>query len=78
MRIAIPSNASQGLATSLIVRTTLSVGRFCLVGVILALGVPAIAWLEQSALLLLLGVVVVVGIGAALWWRYTKESAPAQ
>jgi len=48
MRIAIPSNASQGLATSLIVRTTLSVGRFCLVGVILALGVPAIAWLEQS------------------------------
>jgi hypothetical protein len=52
--------------------------RFCLVGVILALGVPAIAWLEQSALLLLLGVVVVVGIGAALWWRYIKESAPAQ
>jgi hypothetical protein len=52
--------------------------RFCLVGVFLALGVPAIAWLEQSALLLLLGVVVVVGVGAPLWWRYTKESAPAQ
>jgi hypothetical protein len=40
--------------------------------------VPAIAWLEQSALLLLLGGVVVVGIGAGLWWRYTKESALAQ
>jgi hypothetical protein len=52
--------------------------RFCLVGVILAFGVPAIAWLEQSALLLLLGVVVVVGIGAPLFWRYTKESAPAK
>jgi hypothetical protein len=52
--------------------------RFCLVGVILALGVPAIAWLEQSALLLLLAVVVVVGIGAPLFWRYTKESAPAK
>jgi hypothetical protein len=52
--------------------------RFCLVGVILALGVPAIAWLEQSALLLLLAIVVVVGIGGPLWWRYTKESAPAR
>jgi hypothetical protein len=52
--------------------------RFCLVGVILALGVPAIAWLEQSALLLLLAAAIVVGIGAPLWWRYTKETAPTQ
>jgi hypothetical protein len=52
--------------------------RICLVGVILALGVPAIAWLQQSALLLSLAVVVVVGVGAPLWWYYTKESAPAQ
>jgi Flp pilus assembly protein TadB len=52
--------------------------RFCLVGVILALGVPAIAWLEQSALLLLLAVVVVIGVGAPLWWRYTQETAPTQ
>jgi hypothetical protein len=27
---------------------------------------------------LLLAVVVVVGIGAPLWWRYIKETAPAQ
>jgi hypothetical protein len=52
--------------------------RICLVGVILALGVPAIAWLQQSALLLSLAVVVVVGVGAPLWWYYTKESTPAQ
>jgi len=51
--------------------------RICLVGVILAIGVPAIAWLEQSALLLLLAGVVVVGIGATLWWRYTKDAADA-
>jgi hypothetical protein len=41
------------------------------------MGLPAIAWLEQSALLLLLGGAVVVGVGAPLWWRYTKdETAP--
>jgi hypothetical protein len=50
--------------------------RICLVGVILAIGVPAIAWLEQSALLLLLAGIVVIGMGAPLWWRYTKDSAP--
>jgi hypothetical protein len=36
--------------------------RICLVGVVLALGVPAIAWLEQSALLLLLVAVVLVAL----------------
>jgi hypothetical protein len=49
----------------------------CLVGCAPAMGLPAIAWLEQSALLLLLGGAVVVGVGAPLWWRYTKdETAP--
>ncbi|MBV9970518.1 MAG: hypothetical protein JO228_11085 [Xanthobacteraceae bacterium] len=52
--------------------------RVCLVGVILALGVPAIAWLQQSALLIALVVTVVVGIGAPLWWYTTKEAVPAK
>jgi hypothetical protein len=52
--------------------------RICLVGVILALGVPAIAWLQQSALLISLVIVVVVGIGVPLWWHFTKEDAPAR
>jgi len=43
--------------------------RFCLVGIVLALGVPAIAWLEQSALLLLLVAVALVAIIAPLIWR---------
>ena len=52
--------------------------RICLVGVVLALGVPAIAWLEQVALLLALGVVIAIGIAAPLVWRYTKESPDAK
>jgi hypothetical protein len=43
--------------------------RICLVGVVLALGVPAIAWLEQSALLLLLVVVVIAAVVAPFVWR---------
>src|ERR1700758_5299904 len=35
--------------------------RICVVGIVLALGVPAIAWLEQSTLLLLL--IAVFGVG---------------
>ena len=47
--------------------------RICLVGIILGLGVPAIAWLEQTALLLVLVVAVLIGITAPLWWRDTKN-----
>jgi hypothetical protein len=48
--------------------------RICLVGAVLALGVPAIAWLEQSALLLLLVAVVVLAAIAPFFWR-RKRSA---
>jgi hypothetical protein len=44
------------------------VWQICLVGIVMALGVPAIAWMEQSASLLLLGTVALVGIGLAFWW----------
>jgi hypothetical protein len=44
------------------------VWQVCLVGIVMALGVPAIAWMEQSALLLLLGTVALLGIGLAFWW----------
>ena len=36
--------------------------RICFVGVVLALAVPAIAWLEQATLLLLLIAIVLVAI----------------
>src|SRR5262249_6626462 len=48
--------------------------RICLVGAVLALVVPAIAWLEQRALLLLLGAVVVLAAIAPFFWR-RKRSA---
>lgn len=43
-------------------------------GVVMALGVPAIAWLDQSALLLALIVVAVAGSAAAFfWWRHSSS-----
>jgi hypothetical protein len=67
-------------ASALAVLTLLALGTFtagihigswrmALVGVILGLGVPGIAWLEQSALLILLVVAVIVAIVAPLFWR---------
>lgn len=46
--------------------------RICLVGIILALGVPAIAWLEQSSLLLLLVATVLVAM-AVLYFRHNRR-----
>jgi hypothetical protein len=43
--------------------------QICLVGVVMAMGVPAIAWMEQSALLLSLGVgaLALLAIGLVFW-----------
>jgi hypothetical protein len=46
--------------------------RICLVGIVLGIGVPAIAWLEQSALLLLLVAVVLV----AILWHEKRAHQP--
>ena len=65
-------------ATSLAILTLLALGTFtagvhilswqiCLVGVVMAVGVPASAWLERSALLLSVGALALVGIGLASW-----------
>ena len=42
-----------------------SVGRF---QATMALFVPAIAWIEEAALIVLLGVVALLGAGAMFWW----------
>jgi multisubunit Na+/H+ antiporter MnhG subunit len=47
------------------------------VGIVLALGVPAIAWLEQSALLLLLIAVVVTVIAPFFWHPKRSAQHPA-
>src|SRR5262245_11642657 len=67
-------------ASALAVLTLLALGTFTagvhigswrisLVGAILAIGVPGIAWLEQSALLLLVAALVVIAVLAPLLWR---------
>jgi len=71
-------------ARALLILTLLALGTFtagvhimawrtCIVGIILGLCVPAIAWLEQSALLILLMVIVLISITAPLWWRDIKS-----
>jgi hypothetical protein len=67
--------------TALAIFTLLALGTFtagvhvlswqvCLLGLIMALGIPAIAWIENSALLVVLIAVAVVGVGAVLWWHW--------
>ena len=71
-------------ARALLILTLLALGTFtagvhitawrlCAVGIILGLGVPAIAWLEQSALLGLLTVTVLIGVTLPLWWHEPKR-----
>ncbi|WP_245276400.1 hypothetical protein [Methylocapsa aurea] len=47
--------------------------QICVLGVTMALGVPAIAWIYNSALVLLFGFVVLVGIGLTFWWRLSGK-----
>lgn len=42
-------------------------------GIVMMIGVPALAWLEESALILLLGAIVVGTIGGLIWWRFHKS-----
>src|SRR5262249_58458122 len=43
--------------------------QICFLGVAMAIAVPAIAWLKQFALFLLLGAVLLVGLGLTFWPR---------
>ncbi|MGH6674376.1 MAG: hypothetical protein ACRECV_20715 [Xanthobacteraceae bacterium] len=69
--------------TGLTIFTLLALGTFtagvhvlswqvCLLGLIMALGIPAIAWVENSALIFLLLAGVIVGIGAVIWWHWRE------
>jgi hypothetical protein len=71
-------------ATGLAIFTLLSLGTFtagvhllswqvCLLGLIMAFGIPAIAWVENSALFFLLIAAGVIGIGAVLWWHWRER-----
>src|SRR5580692_9957690 len=65
-------------ATGLAIFTLMALGTFtsgihvfswqvCLLGLVMALGIPAIAWIQNAALLSVLAVGVVLGIGVVLW-----------
>jgi hypothetical protein len=71
-------------STGLAIFTLLALGTFtagvhilswqvCLLGLIMAFGIPAIAWIENSALLLVLVAAVVVGIGVVIWWHLRER-----
>lgn len=70
-------------ATSLALLLLLALGTFlagihvslhiCFLGLVMALLVPAIAWLKQSALFLALAAAAVVGLGLIFWWHGKDE-----
>ena len=71
-------------ATGLAILPLLALGTFvagvhipawevCILGFVMALFVPAIAWIEEAALIVLLGVVVLVGVGTTFWWIGSKR-----
>src|SRR5262245_64599486 len=85
MFVADVSRMMNADASALAALTVLALGTFTagvhiaswrigLVGIVLALGVPAIAWLEQSALLLLLAVVVLAAVIAPFVWHDKRGS----
>ena len=88
MELAFVADVNQMMnadARALFILTLLALGTFtagvhvaswqiCVVGVIFACGVPAIAWLEQTALLLVLGVAIIVAIAVLLWLHSMRRS----
>ena len=46
----------------------------CILGVVMALAVPAIAWIEESALILILAAAAFLVLGG-LFWRYSRRPA---
>ena len=75
-------------ATGLAILLLLALGTFvagihiaawevCILGLVMALFVPAIAWIEESALIVLLSVIVLVGVGTAFWWIGSKREGRA-
>jgi hypothetical protein len=73
-------------ATGLAIFTLLALGTFtagvhilswqvCLLGLIMAFGIPAIAWIENSMLLLVLVAAMMVGIAGVIWWHWRERRA---
>ena len=74
-------------STAIAVFTLLALGTFtaglqvfswqvCSLGLVMALSVPAIAWIENSALIVVVIFALMLAVGVAVWWHWRK-SAPA-
>ncbi len=50
------------------------VWRICLVGIFLAASVPVVAWIQDSALLVLVSVLMAAAAGAVFWWLWRRET----
>lgn len=50
------------------------VWRICVVGVFLAVSVPVVAWIQDFAMLLLVGTLLVAVVGFGFWWMWRRES----
>jgi hypothetical protein len=88
MNIVLLSSVRQMLpavAISLVLLTLLALGTFlagvnllsvqiCFLGLALALAVPAIAWLKQSALFLVVAAIFVIGLGVSFWPRRGRDA----
>ena len=53
------------------------VWRISAVGVFLAAAVPAVAWVQESAMLLLIGALLLMAVGFVFWWMWRRESGQA-
>jgi len=73
-------------AAGLAVLTLLALGTFvagvhlqtwqiCLLGALMGVSVPAIAWIQRSSLLLLIAAAVLVAIGVTYWWTLPRRKA---
>jgi hypothetical protein len=75
-------------STGLAIFTLLALGTFtagvhilawqvCLLGLIMAFGIPAIAWIQNSSLLLILLAAAVIGIAGVIWWHFRERRRAA-
>ena len=73
-------------ATGLAIFTLMALGTFtsgvhvlswqvCLLGLVMALGIPAIAWVQNAALLTMLAIGVVVAIAIVLWLHFRNTAS---
>jgi len=72
-------------STAIAVFTLLALGTFtaglqvfswqvCSLGLVMALAVPAVAWIENSALIVAVIFVLMLAVGVAVWWHWRKTA----